>query len=230
MSWEDAEGKAKEYGTGLFIKLKDGDSIVGTFVGEPEARETVWLDGKTFDFDENNPEHAGVRKSLKLRFNFYVIEQAQMKILEVNQTTFADIVRQKKKRNGLEGKVFELARTGSGAQDTKYHLDFERDCSAAELEAIGALDVLDLQPRAEGDGGSKPEGNAPAGNDHSNEFVDEIKSRLRQLDRSKVTEFLANFEISKVKDLAESQFAAADAYVSNLEAERDGGGVDPFAD
>lgn len=228
MSWEDSENKSKEHGSGIFLKLKDGDSFVGCFVGEPEGRETVWIDGKTFDYDKDDPTHKGVNPSVKFRFNFFVLDQGQNKILEVNNTLFGDIVHQRKKRIGLDGLVYELARTGSGPKDTKYHLDFERKCTDAELEAIGAAPVLDLRPKQDNDNPAA-EGNADNGDSHSAEYIDELKSRLKQLPGSAVKDFLSAFSVAKIKDLAESDFAKADAFVSNLEQERDGG-TDPFED
>jgi hypothetical protein len=233
MGWNDAKDKADKYGTGLFLKLKDGDSFTGIFCGEPEPRETVWINNQTEDYDENNPEHKGINTSLKMRFNFFELASSSMKILEVNLTFFRDILHQKEKRGDLEGKVFEISRKGAGAKDTKYYLDFEGDATPEQLDAISKTDLHDLQPRKADDkekpnpGDFKDDSNDK---NHGAEFLDELKSRLKQVPREALTEFLKEFGISKIGDLDESKYAQADAFVSAAEAARDGDGVDPFGD
>jgi len=117
MSWESVQKRVDEQPTGgQFIRLaEDGDTVVGVFCGEPFAREIIWESDASVPFDADR--HKGKRPSLRIAINFFETATKEMRIFEMNATTFRDVVKCKDKY-GLEKWSFEITRHGTGKKTT----------------------------------------------------------------------------------------------------------------
>jgi len=118
MSWEDAEKLADEMDAdgGDFIRLKDGDSVVGAIVGAPRGRKVVWDGQSTTDY---NPDiHEGLKIKTRYAVPVYVPGRGT-KTLEAGPKLFRDILTCRSKY-GLDKWLFEFSRTGSTMNDTEY--------------------------------------------------------------------------------------------------------------
>jgi hypothetical protein len=61
--WDQAQDEFEKHRafSSRFLKLGDGDRVVGCFVGDPLMRRLVW-NGAGYDrFDENDPAQKGKR-------------------------------------------------------------------------------------------------------------------------------------------------------------------------
>lgn len=136
MSWEALE-KAKEENVGVFLKIKDGEDVIGVFAGEPR---TFYKD---FDSKKEYPRKA---RGLNFRFqiNFLVKEDGQYvaKILEQG-SRFASSVLDVKAEYGLDC-FFKIKRTGSGQDDTRYSILFKEKLSPQDLAEIKKVKLNDL--------------------------------------------------------------------------------------
>lgn len=156
VSWEEAEEKAKNAGGGTFVRLKnDKDKVVGVFVGDPDARETIWVNNRSVPFTE---EHAkkGESPALKVKFNFALfkqgngenviaLEKPQMKVFEVNAKTFNAIAKARKKY-GLEKCMFEVERNGvANDNKTTYSVLPDEDLTDAHRAMIAELKLHKLE-------------------------------------------------------------------------------------
>lgn len=146
MSWETLEKKLKEEGGGRFLKLKDGEKVVGVFVGEPVTLYKKYQD-KT-EYSEWAPD-----RNFKFKLNFLIKENGVWvaKIFEQGKTVLHSIVAVKNKY-GLEC-LFEISRKGSGKDDTVYHILFEEKLSPGAKEEIKKVKLNDLKaPSREAEG------------------------------------------------------------------------------
>lgn len=218
--------KAKEEADkgGPYLKFKDGDEHLCVIVGDPVARETVYINGRTYDYDPNDPDHAGVRVSTKAKYNVYVIGEG-MKIGEFSLQTFGKIDACAKEyettegaNDGLVGNVYKIKREGSDTK-TVYHVMFKRAATDEENAAIARAELWDLHPA----GGNTA--SAPA--DKPEAWLGELKAALQKRSGEDVKAFLDNFGISKVKDLPEDSVDDAFEFIKTLDG---GDAVDPFAD
>lgn len=256
--WDDLDKRAKEMmGDGNFVQLKqDKDTVVGAFVGEPEARELFWDQAKN-KYEPYTEEHAKEKKQVTLRvlLNFLVIKEGndddlkdldppKCKVLELNATTFRQVVKARKKY-GFEKKYFEIQRNGAkGDTNTTYSVMVDDDIEAEDQATLKDVKLHDLKKLIQGkdSGGSggdfdsydkskKEDPDAAISKDDVSELIGKLKPRPREdLDK-----FLSRFEIKQIKQLKAGQLETARAFLADL----DGGGKaeekeeaedDPFAD
>ena len=152
-AWDDARQRAKESsdGNGLFVKLKnDGDSFVGVFLGDPHVFDVVW-NGETF-LDASAPEgitaiENGNKKQTKFAINVYVPSEKDVKIWQMNASTFEalDEVNQK---YGADTWAFEVKRRGAARNpkttysilpETQLNSDQQAALKSKELHDLGAI-------------------------------------------------------------------------------------------
>jgi hypothetical protein len=120
-----------------FIKLKDGGSVEGVFVGQP------YTFYQTFK-DKNEYQSWSEGRSFKFRLNFALKGDAgwEIKIFQ-GGSTIRDQIIDAKAEYGLRC-VYKIKRTGSGKDDTRYSVLFKRQLSEEESKEIVGLEPLKL--------------------------------------------------------------------------------------
>jgi len=225
----DAWGDAKKVvdartSGGLFVKLKnDGDTAVGAFVGDPHIRETFWTGKGTETYD---PAVHGkdAKTSVKVKLNFFA-PGAGMRIFEMNTNIFKDVLIVREKY-GLDKWLFEVKRNGAaGDMKTTYAVLPEREMTKEELAELAAAEVLDLKEKAP-DAAEFSDDEDDSGAVINAEQVAAFVARLRKADLADVKALLADFEITKVRDLPAPAAAMFEKQLAALEAGEDD--EDPF--
>jgi hypothetical protein len=259
-NWDDAEKRAKEATAGLYVRLQnDKDKVVLAFVGEPNYRDTFYnpKTNKTETFTEEHKKE-GKTPSAKFKLNVWVKEQAKMMIFECNSSTFKEVAACKNKY-GLEKHFFEVIRDGKkGDTNTTYKVLPDALITTEELAAIKAAPPHDLTKTSDeeiADGGKSDMGShdkaktgtngtagtaapaAPAAapaETITSEQASKLVARVKVLPKEKIDAFLKRFAVQQVKALKASDYAAAEAFVDELEgkpavAPAATTEVDPFA-
>lgn len=131
--WDDIAEELKKNSGGTFLKLADGEKVVGAFVGDPELSKVVWNDGKKENFDPK--VHVGKKPQFRIALNFFDMESKTMKLFECAPTTFESINTVRCKY-GQDKWCFELSRKGTGAKDTRYPVMPERQLTDEERSII----------------------------------------------------------------------------------------------
>jgi hypothetical protein len=141
---------------GRFLKLNDGDRVVGCFVGDPLVRRLIWDGTKYVRFDEDDSAHRGKRPSLRLAANFYLPSEGVMKVIDLNAMAMDDLLKLRVKRP-LNEWLFELERDGK-AGDPKSRLRIMPDSKISpELRAeIAEVELHDLMSLLVKDSDDKP--------------------------------------------------------------------------
>lgn len=137
-SWNDFDKKAKEASSGgSFIKLKDGDEVIGVFRGEPYTFYQAFKDKIEYPY-----KVAGA--SFKFRVNFVIKEKDGFvsKILQ-GGATMADQISSCREEYGLDC-TYKIKRKGSGKDDTTYSVLFKANLSKEQLKEINAVELLKL--------------------------------------------------------------------------------------
>jgi len=253
-AWDKAEEKAKDASkSDKYVRLEDdGDKVLGVFCGDPHTRE-LYYDNVKKRYEDYTDEHrkAGKDSSFRASLNLLVYAEgngekmeelpaAKMKIIEGGVKWFKSVLKMKKKF-GLEGKMFEIERSGKkGDTKTTYSILPERDLTEEEKKTIRTLDLLNL---AESVGGSSDSESASDGDDDfgsydkskedpdgaiDTEAADELTGRLRKLPREDIDSFLSKFGVKRVKEVKKKDLDDARAFIAQLEKGGDEE-VDPFA-
>lgn len=254
MSWEQSEKRSEEGASGgKFVRLADdGDKVVGAFMGEPHVRDLVW-NQKLNRYEDLTPERiaAGEKGTPKFSLNFWVPAEKAMKIIEVNNQTFKDIIECKRKY-GLDKWLFEIKRKGKkGDTKTTYSILPERELTTEEKKASLGTELHDLvrtpsdapaetvadakkQEAAKTTNGTNGTA-APTAEFISGDDAKTLVDRVRALPKDKVTAFLDKFGVKQIKLIKASDRETAFAYLGELEgkpaapppaAETE---IDPFA-
>jgi hypothetical protein len=238
-AWDNASGMADKHANqgGIFVRLaNDGDSIIGAFCGEPFAREVVWNGEQYQAYDEDNPDHASLRASLRVMLNFFVPAEGMMKVIEGGTKWFKDVLKVRKKY-GLDKWCFEVERHGeAGSPKTTYSILPEEKLDDEMRARIAAADMHDLQALAEGNQEAGGSDDRPAGKRGGGPIdprtSGEVVARLKALPRTAVDAFLSSFGVERVRDLKESDLPEAEKQLAKMEAEHGAGkdaSIDPFA-
>lgn len=168
-SWDDADDVRNETKGGQFIRLKAGDKVQVVFPVAPFAYRSVWVGDHSEIYDPD--KHDGKRPSG--RFAFPVFEpvpgkqEYTPKIFDASGETYDAI----KKCRGKYGPkhLYEIERTGSGLNDTKYTVLPERELKEEEIEYLRTLTPLDAEEITLHGGGDSddddPATAAPVGKD-----------------------------------------------------------------
>jgi hypothetical protein len=140
MSWEQVKKARDEIKKSNFINLKDGDSVVGVFRGEPYCfyKEKYPSQSKV-EYDEYQPG-----RTFRFRINFIVNdgENYSARIFEGNKET-SDALYECYEEKGLDA-VYKIKRKGS-QQLTKYYITFQSALSGGPLEKIKSIQVAPLR-------------------------------------------------------------------------------------
>lgn len=144
MSWERLRTEGKGSGGKNFVKLKDGDSVIGVFRGEPHIFYKIYQDKVEYD------EWAEGR-NFRFRINFIVKEGDQYvaKIFEGGRRVADDVVAASEEYT--LNSVFKISRKGSGKENTKYSVLFKSALEEEQLDKIKKvkLETLKFGKRAQ---------------------------------------------------------------------------------
>jgi hypothetical protein len=129
MSWDRMKTKGEG---GMFVKIKDGESIEGVFRGEPYTYYSAFK-------DPNEYQHWSEGKSFRFKISFLVKEgeEWKAKIFQQGSRVAKDLLAVKEEY-GLDN-VFKIKRTGSDKDDTKYSILFKRALTPFEKDAIAKV-------------------------------------------------------------------------------------------
>lgn len=258
-AWETA-GKRAETGGGpsIFIRLADdGEKFVGQFCGEPHVRELVWNEKKNA-YEDFSKEHEALGKKSSPRFaiNVFVPGEKAMRVFEMNNSTFKDVIKVRDKYkyqgNGETERTlwfFEVERKGKkGDTKTTYSILPESavDDELMKLSVGSKLhDLAKVVKSDEGDAQTdmnshdkKKDGKANAAQAPS--LIDDatraaLTARLKILPKEKIDAFLGKFAVQQVKSLKANEVDAAKAMLDELEGKKPEPAaaapaeVDPFA-
>jgi hypothetical protein len=236
-TWDYAKRLAEKHAAagGIFVRLQnDGDKVVGAFCGEPFAKEVYW-DGQKYS--DSPPEGVAAKPSLRVSLNFYSPAEGAMKIIEGGTAWFKDVLEVKDKY-GLEKWTFEVKRRGKkGDPKTKYSILPDAqvdDAMRARIDAAGLHDLGSVAGSADADETAPAPATAaappPASAPPASPAVDEntarqLVDRLRPMPRDVAHAFLAEFKISRIRDLPNAELPRALRFI---EARQQPQERDPF--
>lgn len=153
--WGEVEKAADRAEGGLFLKLKDGESINVVFLGVPHPTETAYVDGKTVPYTEELARK-GVKAQTRVRMNVWKIDNGGgVCILELAVGFFKKVILCRKKYGDerFSNSVFTLNRTGE-KMNTKYEIMYDRDLNAEQKAVKDSLELLELERPENGDASS----------------------------------------------------------------------------
>jgi len=245
MSWDAAQKRAEQAGTGNFVRLQnDKDKVIGIFCGEPHIRELVYNE-KTKTYEDYTKEHEAQGKAPTPRFscNFWVPKDKSMKIIEMNNATMKAVIALRSKIQAKWGKdkyFFEIERQGvKGDPKTTYTVLQDEEITPDEWKMIEGAKLHDLDKAsrstdagdASTDMNSHEKGKANGANGTNGThaaapagpaLVDDATSaaiikRLKPLPQDKIQAFLAKFAVKQVKSLKANEADAALKFLDELE-------------
>lgn len=136
-----------------FLKLKDGDSCIGVFRGEPHEFYEIFKQG------EVPPGTKGA--SFRFRINFVMREGSAYvaKVFQNGITAYKTLQHLNQEYDGLENVVVKITRTGSTKDDTVYHVLPLPPKQQPSEEAWAVITEVELQDLI---GGSSKKINEPS--------------------------------------------------------------------
>ena len=159
-----------ETGSGKnFIRLKDGESVVGVFRSDPHDFRVHWDHGQSIEcVGAGCPQcKAGSKSAFRFRINFITQENGAYvaKIFEQGKAVYMALGALHSSGYDLTKTVVSITRTGSGKNDTQYNVlplpppkGIVTDAFEAKLQAIKLHDLA-------GSHDDSAEANAPADGD-----------------------------------------------------------------
>jgi len=249
-SWLEAKKIASEVkSNSIFLKLGDGDKIIGALVGEPEMRE-LFYDKEKKRFEKWTKLHAdaGKQQTIHWKANFYSIADKSMKIWEMSNDTFKDVVALIEKYG--PNRAIEVKREGSGNKSVYRALPEKEDISPELAAEIAKAEKHDLKKDDDDEstdmsshdkkanGASGAATNAPGGSDApatiTKEQAKPMIERLKVVEKAKLEKFLETFKVAKIGQVLASDHAKALAFIDELEGKKAAPPVeqtnDPFAE
>lgn len=141
--------QAPEGASKNFLKLKDGESVKGVFIGEIHTFHTKWINGKSVTTDNKDPDG-----KVRFRNNIVMIDpqtnELLVKIWEFPWSVFK-LIKDINSEYPLETIKIKITRDGTG-MDTTYSVlplvgpkDF---LSKEKIEAINNLPLHQLEKKA----------------------------------------------------------------------------------
>ena len=137
----DQETPQKGEGSGLFIRLKDKESVIGLFQGEPRVFYARW-NGKTYEECPRSEAGAGFRFKVNLLVNEGPGKWVA-KIFEQGATVY-ETLKGVNAEYPLEETVIKITRSGSTKDDTSYSILPTK--SQPTDEQMAAMKKIELNP------------------------------------------------------------------------------------
>jgi len=137
MSWDQLKKAREQRGDSHFLSLKDGDKVVGAFRGQPygywrkfpdKTEWADWAEGRRFRF----------------KTNLVVKDQDEWKakIFEGSKTVSEQLLDVIEKYS--QDCLFEIKRSGSTKDDTRYTIMLEKKLDKAELAELEKVTLKEL--------------------------------------------------------------------------------------
>ncbi len=221
---------------GKFWKIDDGAAGLVAFLGDPHIRETFW-DGSNY---QDWTPGCGKSKVLKTKMNVAVFEMENgqpvyqgLQILEQGKKFFK-LVNNLDIKYGVDNKVFEVRRSGTG-KDTEYTILPECDITAEMRKHLAGLTLHDLADDGEGGGGAVAEKPATLATEEQLAPLLKDLQTLNAYNADIPKDFTQHFGLRKIKELTTDKLKAARSWVDGeldamRRAQADGEGEgDPFA-
>lgn len=139
MSWEQLAKKSEESSKGgMFLKLEDGQEVVGVFRGDPFLFYKEKYPGK------REYAHKVQGSSFRFRINFVmkVGDGYEPRILEQG-SLLANVMTAHKAEYGIDC-WYKIKREGTKL-DTEYHLFYKGDLTPEELEKVNEVSLVELK-------------------------------------------------------------------------------------
>lgn len=138
-------GNPESKGNGNFLRLKDGEAVQGTFVGDPFEFYSKWENGKSHVCPEGED---GAR--FRFRINFVLRENGALvsKIWEQGPTVYRALKDLHQEYN-LEETIVNVKRTGSDMNNTVYTVMPAKKSQLAP-EMVAQVKAVPLQDLARG--------------------------------------------------------------------------------
>lgn len=138
MTWEQTKKEISKPTTTDFIRLKDGESVIGVIVGEPVVRRVVFDEtlGRSEDYDP--VKHEGTYPTRKFVFDFAIAPDfAVSKKFEVGVKVIEQLAKLHDK--GVLSKwSIEISRSGTGTK-TAYTVSPSEQITADDAKRLAAL-------------------------------------------------------------------------------------------
>lgn len=151
-----------------FLRLKDGQSVVGVFVGDPYPFYAHWVNQKpvTCEGEHCNICKAGGKRGYRFKANFVTRDpQSGVLVAKIFEGTITTLKAMESfdAEHPLEDTLVKLSRKGAGPKDTVYILlpqlpDYKLSSEKKAQIAKVRLHVFD---EAEGSGAEDPEPDYP---------------------------------------------------------------------
>ena len=132
-------------GANNFLKLKDKESVVGVFAGDPREFFVKWENNKSREVPEGTPD-----ASFRFRINFVVREGSQFvpKIWEQGVTVYRQLAELHSEYD-LTKTYMKVTRQGTGTDTTYSLLPSKKEPTEAERAHIKTLKLHELSGKKE---------------------------------------------------------------------------------
>lgn len=119
MSWSTAKQSAeRQMSGGLFVRLKDGDSITGVVDDDVVERRTHWIANSVYRCrGKGCAECSAEKPRVSFAFLMFDVDAANWRIVELSRTAFLEVA---ELEDELPTHVVTIKRTGSAMHDTRY--------------------------------------------------------------------------------------------------------------
>jgi len=128
---------------GKFLKLKDGDAVLGILRGEVRDFYQTWTDKVSTIVAEGT-----AKSKFRFRVNFVIMDNEgnlEPKILEQGSTLYK-ILKELSQDYELETTVVKIKRSGSAINDTAYSvIPLQKAPSDKTMKALESLQLLSLE-------------------------------------------------------------------------------------
>ena len=138
MSWDKMNEGGGGGGGKDFIKLKDGESVEGVFVGEPHTFYGVFKDKTEYSSWAEG-------RSFKFRINFVTKDDNGQMVAKIYQggSKVAKAIAACKEEYGLNC-LYKIKRVGATKDDTTYSVLFKKELTKEQMDTIKSVALLPL--------------------------------------------------------------------------------------
>lgn len=132
-----------------FVKLKDKESVVGVFMGDPLHFYSVWENNRTKEVPEGTPG-----ASFKFKINFFVKDSAGFtaKIFQGGVKLYNQLIELHDEWD-LEKTWIKITRQGTGTETEYLLTPSKKEVTKEELKYLKSMELLPLEakPKANGE-------------------------------------------------------------------------------
>lgn len=154
MKFQKREIPAGDNSGGVFLRLKDGESVVGVFRGEIYEFYQIWENGKP---QVVGKEHEGAKS--RFRLNFIAKGELKPKIFEFGLTVYNQLAEIQEDYK-VEETIVKITRRGTGTDTVYIIIPAKEQLTAAQIKKLDAveLNILEHKQKNESVQGSRGNG------------------------------------------------------------------------